>query len=106
MGLHADDVLGQRVPVDGSTTGAVFRSGTPVITEVFGHPIQAFTDVGQRSAIVMPLRSEHTVLGVIAVARNSDQPSFDAEHLTLMSDFADHAAMALTLANVWNTPAT
>jgi signal transduction histidine kinase len=99
VGLYADEVLGQWVPVEGSTTGAVFRSGTPVITAAFGHPPQAFTDAGRRPAIVMPLRSEHTVLGVIAVARNSDQPPFDAEHLDLMSDFADHAAMALTLAS-------
>jgi signal transduction histidine kinase len=99
VGLHADEVLGQRVPVDGSTTGAVFRSGTPMITQAFGHPLQAFTDVGRRPAIVMPLRSEHTLFGVIAVARNSDQLPFDAEHLSLMSDFADHAAMALTLAS-------
>ena len=99
VGLYADEVLGQRVPVDGSTTGAVLRSGTPVITAAFGHPLKAFTDVGRRPAIVMPLRSEHTLLGVIAVARNSDQPPFDAEHLDLMSDFADHAAMALTLAS-------
>jgi two-component system, NarL family, sensor histidine kinase DevS len=47
----------------------------------------------------MPLRSEHTLLGVIAVVRNSDQPPFDAEHLKLMSDFADHATAALMLAN-------
>jgi len=47
---------------------------------------------------VIPLRSEHTLLGVIAVVRNSDQPPFDTEHLNLISDFADHAAMALTLA--------
>jgi signal transduction histidine kinase len=99
VGLYADEVLGQRVPVDGSTTGAVFRSGTPVITAVFGQPLQAFTDVGRRPAIVLPLRSEHTSVGVVAVARNSDQPSFDAEHLNLMSDFVDHAAMALTLAS-------
>ena len=99
VGLYADDVLGQWVPVEGSTTGAVFRSGTPVITAAFGHPPQAFTDAGRRPAIVMPLRSEHTVLGVVAVARSSDQPPFDAEHLDLMIDFADQAARALTLAS-------
>ncbi|WP_240760809.1 GAF domain-containing sensor histidine kinase [Mycolicibacterium sp. CR10] len=97
-GLRADDVLGQRVPVDGSTTGAVFRSGTPVLTDVFGHPIRAFTDVGRRPTIVAPLGSEHTLLGVIAVARSSGQPPFDAEHLSLMTDFASHAAAALTSA--------
>ena len=82
VGLYADEVLGQRVPVDGSTTGAVFRSGTPVITAAFGHPLQAFTDVGQRPAIVMPLRSEHTVLGSMVVARHIDQTPFEPKMST------------------------
>ena len=99
VGVHAEDVLGQRIPVDGSTSGEVFRSGSPLITEYFRHPIQAFTDVGQRPAIVMPLRANGSVLGVIAVARNESQPPFDDSYLDLVSDFAGHAAMALTLSN-------
>jgi len=87
VGVHAADVIGQQVPVDGSTSGEVFRSGQPVIT-----------DVGQRSAVVMPLRAADTVLGVIAVARNPDQPRFDNSYLDLVSDFAGHAAIALRLA--------
>jgi signal transduction histidine kinase len=98
VGLLADEVVGQVVPVHGSTTGQVFRSGEPLITEAFRHPIQAFTDVGQRPAIVMPLRAQQSVLGVLAVARNPLQPPFDTGHLQLMSDFADHAAVALSLA--------
>jgi signal transduction histidine kinase len=97
VGLWADEVLGQEVPVEGSTTGGVFRSSEPLITESFRHPIEAFTDVGQRPAIVMPLRAQSSVLGVLAVARNSNQAPFDASHLALMSDFADHAAVALQL---------
>ena len=99
VGMYADEVLGQRVPVEDSTAGAVFRSGTPVITAAFGQPLEACTDVGRRPAIVLPLRSENTLVGVVAVARNSDQPLFDAEDLNLMTDFADHAAMALTFAS-------
>ena len=99
VGLHADEVLGQRVPVEGSTTGSVFRFGTPFITEAFRYPIQAFTDIGERPAIVMPLRADGTVLGVIAVARNEGQQPFDASYLELVSDFAGHAAIALTLAS-------
>ena len=99
VGLHADNVLGQRVPVEGSTTGGVFRSGAPVITEAFRYPIQAFTDVGERPAIVMPLRADGTVLGVIAVARNEGQQPFDVSYLELVSDFAGHAAIALTVAS-------
>jgi signal transduction histidine kinase len=98
VGLWTDEVLGQEVPVEGSTTGGVFRSRVPLITESFRHPIQAFTDVGQRPAIVMPLRTRQSILGVLAVARTEHQSPFDATHLELISDFADHAAVALTLA--------
>ena len=77
----------------------MFRSGSPLITESFRRPIQAFTDVGQRPAIVMPLCANDSVLGVIAVARNESQPPFDDSYLDLVSDFARHAAMALTLSN-------
>jgi signal transduction histidine kinase len=98
VGAHAEEVLGHRVRVDGSTTGSVFRSGTPMITESFRRPIQAFTDVGERPAIVMPLRAGDSVVGVIAVARSVGQPPFDASYLDVVTDFASHAALALTLA--------
>jgi signal transduction histidine kinase len=98
VGEHADEVLGQRVAVDGSTTGGVFRSGTPLITESFRRPIQAFTDVGERPAIVMPLRAGDAVIGVIAVARSAGKPPFDTSYLDVVNDFASHAALALTLA--------
>jgi two-component system, NarL family, sensor histidine kinase DevS len=99
VGLHAAEVTGQRVPVEGSTSGAVFRSGEPLITEALKYPIQAFTDVGQRPAIVMPLRAGHEVVGVIAVARGADQPPFSEGYLDLVSDFATHAALALVLSS-------
>jgi signal transduction histidine kinase len=99
VGLYASEVIGRRVPVDNSTSGAVFRSGTPLITESLAYPIQAFTDVGQRPAIVMPLRTHDEVAGVIAIARGADQPPFDDSYLDLVSDFAIHAAIALALAS-------
>ena len=98
VGVHADEVVGQEVPVDGSTTGQVFRSGAPLITEAFRYPIPAFTDAGERSAIVMPLRYEGVVRGIIAVARGTDQAPFDASYLDLVGDFASQAALALALA--------
>ncbi|HET9890469.1 MAG TPA: GAF domain-containing sensor histidine kinase [Mycobacterium sp.] len=99
VGLNASDVLGQRVPVDGSTSGAVFRSGEPLITEELRYPIHSFTDVGQRPAILMPLRARDEVVGVIAIARGADQPPFNESYLDLVSDFATHAAIALVLAS-------
>jgi len=91
--------MGRQVPVEGSTSGRVFRSGIPVITEALSYPIQAFTDVGQRPAIVMPLRAHDQVAGVIAIARGADQPPFDESYLDVVSDFATHAAIALVLAS-------
>jgi signal transduction histidine kinase len=99
VGRNASEVIGQRIPVDGSTSGNVFRSGEPLITEALSYPIQAFTDVGQRSAIVMPLRAHDEVAGVIAVARSADRQPFDSSYLDLVSDFATHAAIALVLAS-------
>jgi signal transduction histidine kinase len=99
VGPNASKLVGQRIPVDGSTSGGVFRSGKPVITEALSFPIQAFTDVGQRAAIVMPLRAHDDIAGVIAIARGADRPPFDSSYLDLVSDFATHAAIALVLAS-------
>ena len=97
-GRYASEVIGQQVPMDGSTTGGVARRGLPLITDSFQYPIEGFTDVGERSAIVMPLIADERVLGVIAVARHPHQPPFGNDYLELVSDFALHAAIALALA--------
>jgi serine phosphatase RsbU (regulator of sigma subunit)/anti-sigma regulatory factor (Ser/Thr protein kinase) len=97
-GRYASEVIGRRVPMDGSTTGGVARRGLPLITDSFQYPIEGFTDVGERSAIVMPLIADGAVLGVIAVARDPQQPPFGDDYLELVSDFARHAAIALALA--------
>jgi serine phosphatase RsbU (regulator of sigma subunit)/anti-sigma regulatory factor (Ser/Thr protein kinase)/transcriptional regulator with GAF, ATPase, and Fis domain len=97
-GRYASEVIGQQVPMEGSTTGGVARRGLPLITDSFQYPIGGFTDVGERSAIVMPLIADDAVLGVIAVARHPQQPPFGDDYLELVSDFAQHAAIALALA--------
>jgi signal transduction histidine kinase len=98
-GRYASEVIGRRVPVQGSTTGAVLKSGKPLITSSFRYLIEGFTDVGERSAIVMPLRADGTVVGAIALARSEQQQTFGDDYLELVSDFAQHAALALALAS-------
>lgn len=97
-GRYASEVIGRQVPMDGSTTGGVARRGLPLITDSFQYPIEGFTDVGERSAIVIPLIADDAMLGVIAVARDPQQPPFGNDYLDLVSDFARHAAIALALA--------
>lgn len=97
-GRYSKEVIGRQVPLDGSTTGGVARRGLPLITDSFQYPIEGFTDVGARSAVVMPLIADEAVLGVIAVARDPQRPPFGHDYLDLVSDFARHAAIALALA--------
>jgi serine phosphatase RsbU (regulator of sigma subunit)/anti-sigma regulatory factor (Ser/Thr protein kinase)/transcriptional regulator with GAF, ATPase, and Fis domain len=97
-GRYSSEVIGRQVPMDGSTTGGVARRGLPLITDSFQYPIEGFTDVGERPAIVIPLIADGAVLGVIAVARDPHQPAFGNDYLELVSDFARHAAIALALA--------
>ncbi len=97
-GRYTTEVIGQQVPMDRSTTGGVARRGIPLITDSFQYPIEGFTDVGERPAIVIPLIADEAALGVIAVARNPQQPAFGIDYLELVSDFARHAAIALALA--------
>ena len=97
-GRYSTEVIGQRVPMDRSTTGSVARRGIPLITDSFQYPIEGFTDAGERPAIVIPLIADETALGVIAVARNPQQQPFGPDYLDLVSDFARHAALALALA--------
>jgi signal transduction histidine kinase len=97
-GRYSSQVIGRRVPVEGSTTGDVVRCGKPLITNSFRYPIEGFTDAGERPTIVMPLRADDTVLGAIAVARAVQQPPFGDDYLELVSNFARHAAIALALA--------
>lgn len=97
-GRYSSEVIGRQVPMDGSTTGGVARRGLPLITDSFQYPIEGFTDVGERPAIVIPLIADGAVLGVIAVARGPHQPPFGSDYLDLVSDFARHAAIALALA--------
>lgn len=98
VGRNAEAVLGQQIPVIGTTSGEVFTTAQPVITQSFRHAIPAFTDAGQRSAIVMPLCTDETVLGVMVVARRHDDVPFDDTQLGLLGDFLGHATIAMTLA--------
>ncbi len=99
VGHHSADLpIGYQVPVEGSTSGEVFRTGTAMITDRFRYLIPSFTDLGERPAIAVPLRARDNVTGVLAVARGVDKPRFTSDELTWLVDFANHAVVAMTLA--------
>ncbi|MEY8013927.1 GAF domain-containing sensor histidine kinase [Mycobacterium servetii] len=98
VGRYSDQALGQCIPISGSTAGEVFRPGEPLITSSLYCPADAITNLGERSAIVMPLSAEQQTIVVIVLTRNGAAPPFDPACLHLVGDFAGHAAIAVMLA--------
>lgn len=97
-GLNAS-LAGQRIPVEGTLCGTVFRQATPQRLTEAGTTLGVGPEEGWGPALVLPLRvSSRAVSGVLVTVRQTDAPPFDSEQLPLASSFADQAALALQLA--------
>jgi two-component system, NarL family, sensor histidine kinase DevS len=98
-GLDAETLTGQTIPVEGSLCGAAFRDATPRRLAAAGRDLDTGQERGFGPALVLPLRaSADSVSGVLVTARKAGNSRFDAGQLPLAASFADHAALALRLA--------
>ncbi|WP_459960262.1 sensor histidine kinase [Nocardia sp. IFM 10818] len=98
-GHNAESFLSQRIPLDGSHIGRVFRTGCVATVERLAyrplrHALSCFGPV-----LLLPLRARNSVIGVLAVLRPPDAADFDDSALAMMAVFADQAAMAWQLAD-------
>ena len=97
-GECASELLGRAIPVVGSTSGAAFSRLTPLRRAELDYDLDG-ENVGVRGpAMAAPLSTADSMSGVLVVLRRTDQPSFTDEMLALVSNFADQAALALSLA--------
>lgn len=96
---ETDTVLGQAIPVYGSTSGASFRSQSPIRAERLEYNATAGSYSEYGPALISPLRASDRVTGVLIVLRRTDRPQFDDEQLELISSFADQAALAVQMAH-------
>jgi signal transduction histidine kinase len=100
-GAADNELVGQRVPIEGSATGAVLRSGQS----------ERIADVGERlryvladrisasTGLLVPMTFQGRVLGVFgAFDRLTGGPFFSAEDERLMDAFATSAATAVATA--------
>ena len=91
VGMRADTLTGRKIPVAGSTAGAVFTDHIPRnvgelafgLTEEFG------------PALALPLGAGELLEGVLVTVRAPGSPAFDEDQLQLVASFADQAALAL-----------
>ena len=101
-GLHADELLGLRFPVEGSISGDVIRTGSPLVLEDASadgrmhQPAVRVGDVGP--AMFVPLRQRAEAFGTLEVANRRGGPPFVDEDIRLVVSFADQAAVALEYA--------
>jgi GAF domain-containing protein len=107
-GAGAQEVVGQRVPVDRGIAGWVVSSGQPVaVADVAADPrfaadVAESTGYVPRSVLAMPLQTEREVLGVIELLdQRADSPA-GRRDMELLGLFASQAALAIETSRVFS----
>jgi signal transduction histidine kinase len=102
VGAAAEGVSGVRMPREGSLSGQVFTTGTPLrLTspdERADLRAAAPDDLEAGPVLVVPLVGSHTTHGVLSVVRLRGRSAFTAEDLGMATGFASQASVALELA--------
>jgi signal transduction histidine kinase len=102
VGEDADGVGEQWIPLAGSVPGRVFIEATPVrLVDVRdpGGPAMLVSPVLEVGPVLaVPLLGSRSVHGVLWAARLSAAPAFTAVELEMAGSFANHAAVAIELA--------
>jgi signal transduction histidine kinase len=98
-GALSDAIVGTKIPLEGSSSGEAYRTRQPFVVDklAFDPGFEESDQVGP--ALVLPLRAQDSVAGVLVVLRAGGREQFDPEQLSFMAAYADQAAVALQLAN-------
>jgi len=94
-GPDAEVLTGRRIPLDGSTSGAVLRDHVPRSVPSLAFDLAGGLGVDLGPALVVRLRSGESTAGVLLALRGPGAARFDEHELQLVSAFADQAALAL-----------
>lgn len=97
-GPDSTAMSGRTIPVDGSSSGEAFRSGSPRRRNHLARDPLGDNESRYGSALVLPLRAPRAITGVLVTLRLHGAPAFDESELTVMASFADQAALVLELA--------
>ena len=101
-GRDARLLKGMSYPLEGTASAEVLRTGEAICMEQAGEQYGTITlaarvDVGP--VMVLPLRGHKRVRGTLVVGRSQGRRPFTAAETEMGTTFANHAAMALELAD-------
>ena len=94
-GGRADLIRGRRIPVGGSTTGAVFTDHVPRNVTGLAYDVAAGLGLWFGPVLAMPLGADDALSGVLLAVRAPGSPAFGEDDLEVASTFADQAALAV-----------
>jgi signal transduction histidine kinase len=94
-GLDADTVTGRKIPIVGSTSGAVFADHVPRSVPSLAFGLADGVGVEFGPALALPLGAGESISGVLLAVRAPGSAGFDEHQLQVVSLFADQAALAL-----------
>ena len=101
VGVGAEVQLGGRLPITGTLAGQAFLTGESLRADSHGELDALTSSPGRQDPgplLVVPLIGSRCARGVLVVARTSGHPGFTEEELEMASGFADHATVAIELA--------
>jgi signal transduction histidine kinase len=102
-GSHADELTGYTYPIEDTLAGLAFESGRPVLVgdvsedTTFHVHLTEVLPVGP--VMVLPLVGAERMRGALVVGRLHGRHRFDEADLNMATTFANHAAVALELAD-------
>ncbi|WP_128382248.1 GAF domain-containing sensor histidine kinase [Streptomyces cavernae] len=101
-GTEADRVRGLALPEDTTLAAKVFASGETIVSSALSQDPRA--EAGSSAlrelgpAFLIPLGTRERALGVLQVANQQGGPAFPDATIEMITGFADHAALALEIA--------
>ncbi|HEV7974789.1 GAF domain-containing sensor histidine kinase [Amycolatopsis sp.] len=94
-GPGADTVAGRKIPIAGSTFGAVFADRVPRNVSQLAFDFAHGLGVDLGPALALPLGAGESISGVLLAVRAAGAPGFDELEFQVGASFADQAALAL-----------
>ncbi|WP_433623785.1 sensor histidine kinase [Nocardia sp. CA-120079] len=97
-GVDAQKLTGQRIPINESHSGIAFRENRVLSVDRLQYSLRFGDSTEFGPALVLPLRAEQTVIGVLTILRPPAAAPIDIAGQAMMADFSVQAALALQLA--------